>query len=197
MQASARRVGSVRSAGWNIIAAVSPSKTPASSSMILPPPSSSAGVPITWTVPDSGPAEGSRQRDRGGGAARGDEVVPAAVTEVGQRVVFEQVRDSWLTAAPDGPERGFESGYAALHRETLVAEPRGEQARGVLLTEGQLRVLMDLPAYRYGLAAELSDFGRQALIDGFAHRVHRPAAAGPQARKSPIGVPPRSLGGSG
>ncbi|SCK05046.1 hypothetical protein YWIDRAFT_00038 [Streptomyces sp. SceaMP-e96] len=46
------RVVSDRSAGWNITAASTPSKTPARASRILPaPPISSPGVPITATVP--------------------------------------------------------------------------------------------------------------------------------------------------
>jgi hypothetical protein len=49
--ASAPRTVMVRAPGWNIIAASIPSNTPARSIRILPPPPSSAGVPITSSSP--------------------------------------------------------------------------------------------------------------------------------------------------
>ena len=48
--------------GWTIIAACTPSKTPRSSMRILPPPPSSAGVPMTLTVMPRSSASGARAR---------------------------------------------------------------------------------------------------------------------------------------
>src|SRR6266581_2693561 len=58
---------------WIIIAASTSLKTPASISLTLPAPPSSAGVPITWTRPGNGsvPSAVDRRAERRGEPAHG------------------------------------------------------------------------------------------------------------------------------
>ncbi len=58
--ASVGMLASFRKYGWIIMAASTPSNTPASSSRIFPPPPSSAGVPMTVKVPGRSAINGAR-----------------------------------------------------------------------------------------------------------------------------------------
>ena len=72
--------------------AVTPSNTPASTSMILPPPPSSAGVP-KHDHPQAELVRHGRQGNAGADRGRGDDVVAARVADLRQRVVLGEHRD--------------------------------------------------------------------------------------------------------
>ena len=79
-RADARRSRSSSGAGCTIIAAWTPSNAPRSSRSTLPPPPSSAGVPITVTR-EAEIVDERREREPGADRGRRDDVVPARVPD--------------------------------------------------------------------------------------------------------------------
>ena len=121
-------------AGWNWSAASRPSKTPFAARCILPLPPSSAGVPKTVTVPGSSPATHLRPQPRGNGR-RADQVVTAAVADIGNTVVFGNQADVRAVPAPAdrGGERGWQVGEAPHHVAGELLQEFGGAAGGVEL----------------------------------------------------------------
>ena len=96
------------------IAASSPSKMPAWAMKILPPIASSAGVPNRETVPAHFSRD-FRQADRRADAGNRDQVVSAAVTKSGERIVLGQVTNvPTLAGASCCHEGGRQIGRSAL-----------------------------------------------------------------------------------
>src|SRR3989304_5434682 len=159
---------------WIIMAASTSLKTPASMSLTLPAPPSSAGVPITWMRPAKGtlpsaaplappaprgrradprdaPREGHLAERRRDGRTRagprgGDHVVPAGVPDVGQGVVLRQDRNGRpRPAALYGRSEGCrQPAHAPLDLGAMLLEDLAEPPRRLLFLETELRVAVDL-----------------------------------------------------
>jgi hypothetical protein len=113
---------------------------------------------------------GKRPAQRCGGAqaAGRDEVVAAAVTHPGQRVVFEQVGDH-RPARPGLPdERGVQPRDGRLHLEALGGQPRLEHSRRPVLLQRELgvgvQVKAQFPQTARDIADRLLDLGMDALL---------------------------------
>src|SRR5712692_5381478 len=120
----------VRSKPWIIMAASTSLKTPALISLTLPPPPSSAGVPITW------------MRRAGPRARGGDDVVATGVADAGQRVVLAEDGDGGAGAGLDGGAEGrVHAADAFLHLEAVRTEELREPAAGLDLRVAQLGVV--------------------------------------------------------
>ena len=132
---------------WIIMAASTSLKTPASMSLTLPAPPSSAGVPITWMRPANGtrPRAAAMAAPRAG-ARGGDHVVPAGVPDVGQGVVLRHDRNGRPRPAAfyGRPERRGQAADTALDAGALLLEEVAEPPRRLLLLEAELRVAVDL-----------------------------------------------------
>ena len=125
--------------GCTIMAACTPAKAPRSSISTLPPPPSSAGVPSTRTVsPDVVGDRGQGQAGADGGG--GDDVVPAGVTDVGQRVVLGAHRHHELPVAGAGLESRRQVVHAFIHRQPARPHGLGHRVGRRRLLEAELRV---------------------------------------------------------
>ena len=112
------------------------------SSICLPLPRSSAGVPRNTISPGSSSRDRG-ERDRGADPGRGHRVVAAAVAETGQRVVLGEDPDPRPApapaAAPGRPDRGREPAGRMLHLEAVAREGLRDPGRRLALLEGRLR----------------------------------------------------------
>src|SRR4029077_15664526 len=169
----------VRVSGWNIIAASTSWKMPALISRILPPPPSSAGVPITSTRPrrrssDSAsaipaPAEADAltlaPHPCPGGGGR-DQVVATTVAEPTERVVFGEEgnrRAGSVAARRDEGGRGV--GDANLDAETVLLEQLGEPSDGLPLFVSDLGIGVDVAANPLELWPQGVDPGADRILE--------------------------------
>ena len=84
-------------------------------------------------------------RDRRRGADHRDEVVSAAVSEFGQRVVLREDRDTGAAALPGrvAPVRGLDAPVAALDLEAVLLQEIGEASGSLTLLVRGLGIRMD------------------------------------------------------
>ena len=117
---------------------------------ILPPPPSSAGVPISSTCPPSSAADPGQRQERAHGAGR-DQVVAAGVADLGQRVVLGEDRDPRPGRAG---RRARETPWADRPMPRSTGTPPrsfdelADPLRCLVLVEAELRVLMNVPGER-------------------------------------------------
>ena len=139
---------------------------PARSSRILPPPPSSAGVPMTSKMPLISSMTDAHA-DGGGQSRRADQVVAAAVPDAGQGVVLGQHRDDRTVFAAVLSRRERRSRFhQAVSR---LRSPRsrmfdGQQLRSHDLLVAELRVL----ANRLGDLDDLVSIGIDRVDDALA-----------------------------
>ena len=108
--------------GWDDRVASTPSNTPASSSRILPPPPFLRRRPDDYRPARQVLCAGLQAQGRAH-CRHGDEIVPAAVPNLRQRVVLRQHGDGRTVASPtrDGrPERRLHPADSPLHPEVPV-----------------------------------------------------------------------------
>src|SRR3990170_2430099 len=149
-QASAKLTATSRLPGWAIIAQVSPWNAPRAAMYTLPPAASSAGVPITSTVPPVSPATAFAARP--------------AVADARQGVVLRQEGHPRLAFAVAGAKGGRQLADASLHGEALALQVIGEPGGSLLLLKGDLRVGVDLETDRDELVAAAVHLGDHLLL---------------------------------
>jgi len=152
--------------GCIIRAKSTPSKAPRSTMKTLPPPPSSAGVPMTCTSPPVS----SRTEASASPAPTLDDVVPAGVPQAGQGVHLAEERHR-RTPPPEGElraEGGLHPGNTPLDAESFFLEEGGKRAAGAGLFQRELRVGGDFPKQVDGLGLEAGGGGE----NGFSSRIH-------------------------
>ena len=166
---------------WLIMAASTPRKTPASRSLTLPAPPSSAGGADDLDAPREGKgAESGRDGRAGPRACGGNDVVAAGVSDVGEGIVLGHDGDgrSGRLAVDGGAEGGGQPAYAALHAGAVLFRERGEPPRRLLLVEAEFRSRVDLVRDLLEIVGEavqrLRDLGL-GLVERFSGHAGLPA----------------------
>ncbi len=113
----------------------------------MPPPPSSAGVPITVTVSPRSSTSGASARP-GADRGRGDDVVTARVTDPGERVVLRADREMQRPISEPTREGGREFADTRFDRESGIGEQTGRPCARPLLLELQLGVRVDAMTQR-------------------------------------------------
>src|SRR5579875_731485 len=114
--------------------------------------------------PGRSPGQRADQGRRGGQAAGRDQVVPAAMTEPWQCIVFEQESEDRTAVTVRADERRLQSSDAACDGEALLIQPFGEQRRSLTLLERCLRFAVQPRAQIQRPARESADLSEDRLV---------------------------------
>ena len=100
-----------------------------------------------------------RERESRAHRARGDDVVPARVSDAGQGVVLGADRDVQRARADHARERGRQLADAGVDGEAGVGQHAGSPSAGLLFFESELGVRVDPVAQRDERVRMLLDVG--------------------------------------
>jgi hypothetical protein len=128
--------------------------------------------------------QGLQQRGGRADPAGGDEVVPAAVADAGQRVVLQQVGDDRRAVAVLRHERGVQPGDGGLHGEAAAGQPVLQQARRAVLGQRQLGMTVQVEAERAERLVEAGDGGVDGVVNCVQVRGCGPRLGGGHGRPS-------------
>src|SRR6266567_5170501 len=158
---------------WIIMAASTPLKTPASMSLTLPAPPSSAGRADHLHATREGNLaqrrRDGRARARAGG---GDDVVATGMPDVRQGIVLRHDghRGPGARALDGRPEGRGQAAHTPLDPRPLLLEEAREPRRGLFLLEAQLGIGVDLKRELFQLVGQAID-GVRDLGLGLVERV--------------------------